>query len=163
MSLQRKKVTVRTKRGKVYQRSVMVKSGVKASLRKHGAYAFVNGVTSGLVGGGTAHAIWAHRDTESGYQLNRRITLSGAIAGSGASMITSEVLNRKTRAGRRLVRDMSRMTLWERAALGAVSVVGGAAGWAVADRAANWAHRDTDRHVAVALLRSARAKRVQGQ
>ena len=156
MSLQRKKVTVRTKRGKVYQRSVMVKSGVKASLRKHGAYAFVNGVASGLVGGGTAHAM-------SGYQLNRRITLSGAIAGSGASMITSEVLNRKTRAGRRLVRDMSRMTLWERAALGAVSVVGGAAGWAVADRAANWAHRDTDRHVAVALLRSVRAKRVQGQ
>jgi len=156
MSLQRKKVTVRTKRGKVYQRSVMVKSGVKASLRKHGAYAFVNGVASGLVGGGMAHAM-------SGYHLNRRITLSGAIAGSGASMITSEVLNRKTRAGRRLVRDMSRMTPWGRAALGAVSVVGSAAGWGAADRAANWAHRDTDRHVAVALLRSARAKRVQGQ
>ena len=155
MSLQRKKVTVRTKRGKVYQRSVMVKFGVRGSLRKHGAYAFANGVASGFVGGGVMHLA-------TGYQPGpARPSLRAAIAGSTASLITGELLNRKTRAGRRLVGDMKRMTPWGRATLGLSSVAGSAVGMYAATRVRGWAFRGTDQHVMGAFLRYARLKGAQ--
>lgn len=155
MSLQRKKVTVRTKRGKVYQRSVMVKSGVKESLRKHGAYAFANGVASGFVGGGVMHLA-------TGYQPGpARPTLRAAIAGSAASMITGELLNRKTRAGRRLAGDTAHMTPWGHAVLGATSLAGSAIGMYAADRTRDWAHRGTDQHVIDVFLRYARVRSAQ--
>lgn len=157
MGLTRKKIAVRTKRGKVYQRSVMVRSGAKESLRKYGAYAFASGAASGFVGGGVVHLT-------TGYQPGpARPSLRAAITGSAASMITGELLNKKTRTGRRLVGDIAHMTPWGRAVLGATSVAGSAVGMYAANRARDWVYRGTDQHVIGALSRYAKVKSARRQ
>lgn len=66
--LQRKKISVRAKSGRVYQRSALVRSEQPSLLRRHGATAFVSGF-----GVGTAAGIGAYAGNRLGERYGERM------------------------------------------------------------------------------------------
>ena len=137
MGLTRKKIKVRSKSGKVYQRSVMVESGngAKSMLKKHGLATFSAGVVGGLAGGFAHGAI---RNGGGGW-LGHPSTTRKVLAVVGGMRMNELVLDRlaKTRRGRQQQADVRAATPWGRASMAIVGAAGSAVGQYAAHRAVN--------------------------
>jgi hypothetical protein len=152
--LTRKKVKVRSKSGKTYQRSVMVRAESKSSragakvtageaLRKHGLAALTLGGAAGagtaLAGLGTFHAAGLAMKGRKGNaitHMSRAATLGTAASIGGA--FAGGALAERTKRVKRMKSELNSRgaTTGARVALGAATILGGAASMA----GTIWAH-----------------------
>lgn len=156
MGLTRKKIKVRSKSGRVYQRSVMVKSGgAKSMLKKHGLVTFAAGVAGGLAGGAVHGAI---RNGGGGW-LGHPSTTRKVLAVVGGMQMNGLVLDRlsRTKRGRQQQTDVRAATPWGRASMAVVGMAGSAVGQYAAHRAVSKVRdhftSDLNRHVGEAFNR----------
>lgn len=154
--LTRKKVKVRSKSGKVYQRSVMVKSGAKPAGRKlnnlfptgpkmktgdyikqHSKFLVGSHLGIGALQGAGAH-IGATHFKGKGDMLQRATIgalVPGAV-GAGAMMLSKR--------GKAAQKDFNRLGYGQRLAVNGLNLVGGLAGAALGAGASHLAHKAHD-------------------
>lgn len=148
MGLSRKKITVRTKRGKTFQRSVMVKSESVSILRRHIKTAAISGFAGGALSGvtgtaaGLASMIHAHRSkwntemwrsdksSEAHMMRSGGVGLVGLLGGSAVGAGVSAAVRRQSKQWQSMRADM-RAHPWSggAVALRAIHAGSSALGW----------------------------------
>ena len=130
MALQRKKVTVRTKRGKVYQRSVMVRAGqpTRRTVARAAIHAFGHGLISGTVGGAVSEGTHLAGGGWFGGKPSVGTRVRGAVFGAASSSAVGSALLNKTRSGRMIRNTVNHGSMWQRAAIAASGTVGAGVG-----------------------------------
>jgi hypothetical protein len=138
MGLQRKKVTVRTKKGKVYQRTVMVRADQpkRREVARSALHAFGHGLVSGTVGGAVHQGMHSAAGGWFGGTPSAAARMRAAAFGAMSSMIVGKALYDRTRSGKSIQRTIDRGSRWQRAAIAASSTLGSAVGVALGSHAA---------------------------
>lgn len=151
--LTRKKVKVRSKSGKVYQRSVMVKSGAKPAgrklnnlfptgpkmktgdyLRQHGAFLNKAHFGIGTAQGAAMHIGANHFKGHGDHRTRAAIgTAAVGLVGSGGLMLS--------RKGKAAQKDFNRLGYGQRLAVNGLSLVSNIAGHAVGFGASHLGHK----------------------
>lgn len=147
--LTKKKVTVRTKRGKVYQRSMNVRStsrmtiasipklrgslSAKQYIRAHGATMGKAMLGIGVLQGAAGHAYMRHGKTGDGLQRAAMGSLGAGAVGAAAAFT-----NRKVRQGQN---DFHKLGLGARLAVQSFHLGANLAGHAVGWGASHYAHK----------------------